>query len=641
MTYMLRVRWLAMLFVVAIVSMPSFVRAASTAAGQSTLQTDFASAAREFHVPLSILLSVSYNESLWEQHNGQPSTWGGYGVMHLTNVPLAALVVNGNGDEASVRAKEADAALHTLLTAARLLNEKPSLLRFDVAQNIRGGAALLAQYARGTTGTIPSRIADWYGAVAEYSASHNVTVARSFADAVFQTIRQGATRVTSGGQRVTLARQAVRSNAGTLARLHLQGRDTQQTNQTAECPQGLRCQFVPAAYTQNNPSDPYDYGNYDVANRPADGLDIRYVVIHDTEYGYQPTIQLFQNPTAYVSAHYVVRSSDGQVTQMVPTKDVAWHAGNWYVNTHAVGIENEGYAVTGASWYTEQEYRSTALLTRYLASRFGIPLDRMHIVGHDNVPGPTPAYTAGMHWDPGPYWNWSHFMAVMGAPIVPTANGNTSSVVEIAPTWEVNQPTVTYCDTNPCRTLPAQPANFVYLYSAPSTSSSLISDDGLVGTNLEPNGAGTTQANDWGDKAVAGQQFYRFAQQGDWTGIDYGGKAAWFYNPNSRNAVGSTGLLITPKPGAASIPVYGRAYPEASAYPSTVPVQSVVPLQYTIPAGQEYVASGPVRSDYYYAPTYTLNPADHTVVIGTTMYYEIQLNHRFAYVKASDVVPAE
>jgi hypothetical protein len=90
----------------------------------------------------------------------------------------------------------------------------------------------------------------------------------------------------------------------------------------AECPNGLACRVVPAAYQQNS-ADPGDYGNYDLATRPSDGLAIRYVVIHDTEYGYDPTIALFQNPLAYVSAHYVIRSADGQVTQMVPTQDVA------------------------------------------------------------------------------------------------------------------------------------------------------------------------------------------------------------------------------------------------------------------------------------------------------------------------------
>ena len=52
-------------------------------------------------------------------------------------------------------------------------------------------------------------------------------------------------------------------------------------------------------------------------------------MIHDTEVGYDDTIAEFQNSHAYVSSHYVLRSKDGHVTQMVPTKDVAWHAGNW------------------------------------------------------------------------------------------------------------------------------------------------------------------------------------------------------------------------------------------------------------------------------------------------------------------------
>src|SRR3954466_6584530 len=62
----------------------------------------------------------------------------------------------------------------------------------------------------------------------------------------------------------------------------------------AECPSGLHCNFGPAAYQQNS-ADPGDYGNYDLANRPTDGLAVRFVVIHDTEVAYEPTIALFQN----------------------------------------------------------------------------------------------------------------------------------------------------------------------------------------------------------------------------------------------------------------------------------------------------------------------------------------------------------
>jgi hypothetical protein len=97
------------------------------------------------------------------------------------------------------------------------------------------------------------------------------------------------------------------------------------------------------------------------------------------------------------------------------------------------------------------------------------------------------------------------------------------------------------------------------------------------------------------------------------------------------------GTLVTPRAGLDAIPVYGRAYPEASAYPAGISPQAIVPLQYTIPAGQIYVAKDRMRADYYYAPTYTLNPADHTVVEGQTQYYEIFFNHRISYLMASDV----
>ena len=130
----------------------------------------------------------------------------------------------------------------------------------------------------------------------------------------------------------------------------------------AECPSGLHCNFVPAAYAQNS-ADPGDYGNYDLANRPADGLSVRFVVVHDTEVDYDGTLAIFQNSHNYVSAHYVTRSSDGFVTQMVPTNDVAWQAGNWWINTHSVGIENEGFALD-ASYFSKELYHSLARLTR-------------------------------------------------------------------------------------------------------------------------------------------------------------------------------------------------------------------------------------------------------------------------------------
>ena len=53
-------------------------------------------------------------------------------------------------------------------------------------------------------------------------------------------------------------------------------------------------------------------------------------------------IDLVQDPT-YVSWNYSLRSTDGHIAQHVKAKDVAWHAGNWYVNAKSIGLEHEGF----------------------------------------------------------------------------------------------------------------------------------------------------------------------------------------------------------------------------------------------------------------------------------------------------------
>jgi len=584
---------------------------AAAAARPAGLQAAFATASREFGVPQSVLLAVAYNETRWEQHAGKPSTWAGYGVMHLTDVGTS--LARGDG----VARSSSDARLHTLITAARLIGASPQSLKTDVAQNVRGGAALLARYERRLVGSTARDPARWYGAVARYSGSTVGLVARDFAERVYATIRSGAQRQTADGL-VRLRAHAVRPDRSTAGALALKAAAALDT----DCPNSLQCRLVPAAYQQNG-ADPGNYGNYDLANRPADGLDIRYVVIHDTEVSYDGSIAIFQNPFSSVSAHYVIRSSDGEITQMVRTKNVAWQAGNWYVNSHSVGVENEGFAVEGAAWYSEQLYYSAAKLARYLAKRYGIPLDREHIAGHDDVPGPTAFYQSGMHWDPGPYWNWSHFMALVGAPIRPirpSGGHRTGGIVTIDPRWRTNRPVVTYCDSNPCRTLPSQPANFVYLRTAPSESAPLIQDAGLPGS-------GTTRADDRGDKAVTGQTFAVADRQRDWTAIWYGGQKAWFWDPMRRNEIPGSGTLVTPRAGLATIPVYGRAYPTSI---------STATLGYTIPAGQVYVAKDLVTASYYHATTFN-DPASYYVVTEPTQFYEIRFNHRFAYLNADDV----
>ncbi len=415
-----------------------------------------------------------------------------------------------------------------------------------------------------------------------------------------------------------------------------------QDTPSPECPADLDCRFVPAAYDWSSAdhSDPNNYGNYDPANRPADGQQIKYIVIHDTESvpgsgvsPYDQAIATFQKPSSGSSAHYVIRSSDGQVTQMVPTKDVAWHAGNWTVNEHSIGIEHEGIAAEGGTWYTEQMYRASADLVKYLAAKYHIPLDREHIIGHEDVSRERTKNFAAAHWDPGPYWDWNHYLDLLGAPVHATG-GPASQAVTIKPDYAANQPPMTTCTGTTCTPLPAHGANFVYLHTAPDAASPLITDP-----VVHPDGSpGTTAIDDWSDKAVAGRTYALAGEQDGWTAIWYGGQKAWFENPGHRATVPARGQRAT---ATTSVPLYGRAFPEQSEYPADIPfdpIWTVGAIPWTLPAGQSYVVTGEFQAENYYA---RFDPAavpdNHTLVTGATKYLQLSYNHRLVYVKASDV----
>ncbi|WP_307795244.1 N-acetylmuramoyl-L-alanine amidase [Actinacidiphila acididurans] len=651
------------------IASPSSSAADPNGMNPHALQDDFTSAAKEFKVPQSVLMAVSYQMTLWEAHNGEPSTTGNYNVMGLTRVDPADVAARGadqatneldqSGDPVKQKHFHPDAKvlrttgavdttdprLHTLDAAAKLIGGSAGALKTDTRQNVRGAAALLAQYEKTANGSLPTDPGRWYPAIARYSQSPDVQGAQLFADRVFGSIRSGVARTTADGQQVTLTASPdvtpVQTARTPLAAAITPSATTTTTaTPTPECPTSLKCNFVPAAFKQNS-SDKADYGNYDVTNRPADGVKITSIVIHDTESSYSSALTSFQDPTAYASANYLIRASDGLVTQLVQDKNTAWHAGNKSVNMHSIGIEHEGYAIKAGSWYSEPEYSSSAQLVRYLTALYGIPRDREHIFGHDEVPGPLDSYVAGMHWDPGPYWDWNHYMQLVTAPTGAGGAGaplRTGQVVRVVPPYTTaNQPTITYGGT----TQAAHPANFGYLYTSASTGSAKLSDPYLHGGT-----AGTTDGPDWSDKVVAGGRYVVAGVSGDWTAIWYGGKKGWFYNPGGQytSTVGDgSATVLTPAAGKTSIPVYGRAYPESAAYTGTqVPVQTdndKALTKYSIPAGQKYVPAGPaVNGDYFYAENIDNSaPGDHTLVTGTQQFFPIRFDHRMAWVRTTDV----
>ncbi|PFA67406.1 N-acetylmuramoyl-L-alanine amidase [Bacillus sp. AFS015802] len=629
-------------------SIPSQGIARAATVDSLELQEAFQAASQEFGVPVDILLAVGYNMSLWEHHDGKPSASGGYGLMHLTDVSTVDLkdthsdeaphmFLSGKEDvalpslEGSTVKMEStldinDPTLHTLNTAAALLSLEPETLKQNKKENIRGAAALLAQYAKDLNGEIPTDVNEWYGAVAKYSGSSDYTGAKDFADRVYETIDKGVTKQTEDGSSITLGPKQTHPDRDSIHSLNLK-MDTEASQ--ADCPNGLACHYVPAAYKKINHDGTFyewSYGNYDIANRPHDNQEIKYIVLHDTEISYNLTKTVFQREWTQASAHYVIRSSDGDITQMIDNKDVAWHAGNWYFNSKSIGIEHEGIAIEGAAWYNEQLYHASARLVKHLSKEYNIPLDRDHIIAHDEVPGTSASRQPKMHWDPGPFWDWAHYMQILGAPL--ESGKKQKDVVQIRPNFHTNMPDLQTPTGDP---VPKQSANFVYLYTAPSFDAPFIKDAALP--NAHP-----LDASNWGNKAVTGQTFYKAEEQDDWTAIWYGGQKAWFYNPKGTNTTKGSGIVISPKDGTKGIPVYGLAYPEEEAFPEDIPVRGMTPLQYTLTSDQTYVATEKVKGSYYSAPVYTYNPeTTHKIVWGNDEFYLIHLNHRLAFVRASDV----
>ena len=151
---------------------------------------------------------------------------------------------------------------------------------------------------------------------------------------------------------------------------------------------------------------PIDYvpaarANYDVGRTMA----IRQIIIHETGGTWISAINWFQNPRSRVSAHYLVKAWGGGILQFVAEGDTAFQAR--VANPYSIGIEHE-FDPRHAVWHTDAQYRSSALLVCAIARRYGIPADRAHIIGHNEVPGTD-------HSDPGPTWNWAYYMSLVRA----------------------------------------------------------------------------------------------------------------------------------------------------------------------------------------------------------------------------------
>lgn len=233
--------------------------------------------------------------------------------------------------------------------------------------------------------------------------------------------------------------------------------------------------------------------NYSSRNSTA----VSAVTIHTVQGTYAGCISWFQNCNASVSAHYVVRSSDGQITQMVYESLKAWHVGS--ENPYTIGIEHEGY-VNNAAWYTTAMYTNSAALCADICADYGInplrvgwwPWLSSTYYNQSSIPGACTRIKGHQHYpnqshsDPGVNWNWDYFYELINTPpsatVYTTATGNFyDSGGPSAPyqdderlIWTISPANATSVTVNFNSFSAENTWDYLYIYDGATTNSPLI-----------------------------------------------------------------------------------------------------------------------------------------------------------------------
>src|SRR5690606_37154904 len=268
--------------------------------------------ARYPRIPAGTLEALANSQSRWQQlqpdrsgepRHGMPQAWGVMGLY----------AGEGFADQVA--------------EAAALLGTAPERVKRDPATNILAAAVLLDRELRGTARDDEALAAalQRYAGFGRDGGAVDGYARASFAFDVLLGIDRG---VDDNGIRVPErpvqwerafpADMLVKLNAP-MVRLDLD-HDTVQTDAFAIDPR-TEALVAREAAAGNASLAAVDFPGarwvYSPNYSSRSGTAVREVAIHTMQGSYAGSISWFQNPSAQVSAHYLIRSSDGQVTQMV------------------------------------------------------------------------------------------------------------------------------------------------------------------------------------------------------------------------------------------------------------------------------------------------------------------------------------
>jgi N-acetyl-anhydromuramyl-L-alanine amidase AmpD len=614
----------------------------------NTMNQAFNTASQQFGVPAPLLEAICDMEGQLSEHDGQPSIDNGYGCMHL--------VKNDRVD--------------TLDEAAKDLNVSSDQLKSDMATNILGGAAVLHDIALQLSGnnSLPTSLADWYPVIEKYSGATTQSTAVMYANALYKILNAGFSGQANDGETITLNPQSVTPNAAVAS--HFPFLAT--TNLPQDCTNDGKTDYPGAIDCILNPNlfkctlDPYLNGQcayncvltpavdnnctYTPANRPSD-TPIHFIIIHDIEGTLEDGLNTFQDPTSQRGVHYVI-DSDGTVYQLIHDKDITYDAANFLYNDQGIAIDHVGIDATGYTWFNAAEYLGSAKLVAWLISKYNLPLDHDHIIGHGLVSADS-LLSSPNHVDPGPYWLWDYyFNLIRQYATTPTllANGLKAS---LANTITLRPVSGFMPLGRPGHESKSRNFNFFHLYQGSSTKSGLV-----------PN-ASTTDITDETSNVESDITYYYLAKKKDPDSPDtmY---AIWYGELNQLN----NSALSYPDNEIADAKLAWLAVPPGAGWEGLGTGQLV-----SLPMGAKiyghpnaltddnfligYVCSGPggdisdcntpnhqavfVSTLHYSAAELQPNPVevqDDAVasdVAPTTDWYEINFNHRQAWVPASEV----
>ena len=362
----------------------------------ATLHKYFQDAAAEFRVPVSILQAAAQVQSNWAQVSG--SIYGSWGVMGLVENPF----------------------VQQISLAASLLHVKTDAIKNDAKTNIRAAAVLLAYYQK--AGPPAVETAEWFPAVEALTGLRDPAMKRELALRIYDVIKTGSKTVTLWGEIISIDPVGVSLPKAV-------------TEPDAD----------PNPSTQRTAAVDYPYAvpnftSCNFNNRPT-GSVVKYYFVHYVATGtYQGAVSWFKDCSSNVSAHYVIRNNDGQISQVVAENDRAWSQGVTSYNDLGIGVEHEVLATNLSMWDSEPMLVAAANLCVNVCNRRAIPKIRRGtngdagIYGHSDVratdcPNLTDA-------------RWSNLLnrintVNVAAPLLYSV-GNTGSGTQLTASWRPN-----------------------------------------------------------------------------------------------------------------------------------------------------------------------------------------------------------